>query len=201
MWDTNGAQQGHGKNAQSKGLQKGESKGLQKGATKKAHETMLREIAMWVGSDDLLQLSCHRFLGFERTFQVIEFPHYLIHSSSPPVSGARTDWQPQLWWWSHRGRMFYLLHWFKSPCQAQKIILHSAFIHSFIWIVSQLFQHLQDFLEDHASGGPRPLSGKYPRSGTPSIQPHLGFVQTLVHQKSSKGHCGLARTVFKYSKP
>lgn len=46
MWDTNGAQQGHGKNAQSKGLQKGESKGLQKGATKKAHETMLREIAM-----------------------------------------------------------------------------------------------------------------------------------------------------------
>lgn len=75
--------------------------------------------------------------------------------------------------WPCRGGMFYLLLWFKSRFQAYPDIFLPPYPLFFTQpSVSQsvkLFQHLQDVLEDDTLGGPGPLSGRSPRSGTPSI--------------------------------
>ena len=154
----------------------------------------LREMSMWVGFEDLFQLSrqlsCHRFLGFERSSQVTELPPCPIHSSSPPISGAGVDWQP-----GHSWGMF------NYPFQAQPVILYPCSSSFSLRSVSQ------PVIPTSAGcfGG-----WCHQRSRAPlweisevwrPIHPQVGSTQALVHQKLSQGYCGLARTLSKYSEP
>lgn len=127
-----------------------------------------------MGSNDTLQSIGHRLSVFERTFQEMEFcPWYTLpHPQGQHAAVVMGS----------LGRAFCLLLWLKPCFQAQP---------------DQNGQPCSSLSSLHSLI----LSGLLGVQGPclSCLHLNLGFPQAWSHQESSKGHCGLAGTVPRYS--